>query len=374
MATKSNRARPVPQSTNVSSPVRARNKGKGKEVAYNDDFIEDDEGFGEDMGRGATRVPALNHSLDEDYEEDEDNTFQPIPPRRRQQPNRQGPRELGAPILRDAHHDGAVANEMHDDLVANFLHEAKALDSKLRDRDGIRRAIFSETELREMVLRWTTSVVDVASIPDIDQEKVEKYGVKFADLVLRFKVHYDDVMKTMKHNITPAQHMVAAATLGNDEIDEFGGMDIENRGITDEPMQSDMDEGFEISPHFQPRSPSPVIDPSSEYYHPPNDPTLDPDTWIKEYERLTEASINAAPGRSKEEYERSKRKSETSRNAWKNKSGSGSYRKNDSVSPSHAGPSAGVTKRKSSGSRAPARGRGGNKNGNSPSGIATMPH
>jgi bloom syndrome protein len=365
--------RQVPQSTNVSSPVRAmaRNKGKGKEVAYEDHDMEDEEGYGEEMGRGVTK-PArrtYNPVLNEDTEEDDEDVFEPIPAARNKQHNQHARRELGAAISRDVRYDNTSLSELHESLIEGFMQQAKVLDSELRNRGGIKRAIFSETEYREMAIRWTTSVVRIGNIPGIDQSKVEKYGVKFAALVEHFQGQYQEVMAALGGPVVPDHDMEDSNTVENNEAgedDKVVVFDIEKMDF------SDLD--LETSPHFDPPV---IVEPTSEYYHPPNDPTLDPKAWREEYNRLKEESRQAAPERAEEGYERSKRKSEASRSAWRKKQGGGGYGRRSASAGGSRSASAGVTKRRSQGSRggrAPARGRGAARNSNASNGIATMPH
>jgi bloom syndrome protein len=358
-----------PQSTNVSSPIRAnpRNKGKGNEIDYTDYDMDVEEGYGEEVGRGGTRAPMYQHNtlIGEDDDEDEDEAFEPILPAH----NNQG--SLGAPISRDGRFSGTGVNKRHESLIEAFLLQAKKLDSELRNRDGLRRAIFSDHEYRQMALHFTTTVVKIMNIPGIDQPKVEKYGVKFAALVESYAMQFKD-----GHEVLDPDHLMenVAGLEGNDGGDSDEEPDYDEDPDYDEGP--DFDEALEDPPNFVPVE----IDPGSRYYHPPNDPTLEPEAWAAEYERLREIDRQIQEQRAKDATTRSKRKSDVSRAVYHKKSRFGNERRSASAGASggsRRSASAGVSKRRSRGQRggrAPARGRGATTASDTANGIATMPH
>ncbi|KAK0632374.1 hypothetical protein B0T14DRAFT_597860 [Immersiella caudata] len=347
------KARQAPQSTNVSSPIRAnpQNKRKGKEIAYadDDDDMELDEGYGEEMRRGAT-MDQDDFLIGEDFDEDEGQAFESITPTLHKSQTRRSQGALGRPISRDDHFAGASGNELHESLIEAFLLEAKKLDSELRNRDGIRRAIFSDYEYREMARNFTTTVVGIMNIPGIDQAKVDKYGVKFAALVENYEAQYLE--------------RVQDDGLAGSEGDDGGDEDI-----------SDTDVDLDEPPNFSPVE----IDPTSPFFHPPNDASLVPAEWIKKWDYLREQDKIAQAAKAEESLERSKRKSEASRAAYHKKKRTSTRRSTSagaSVS-SRRSASAGVSKRQprgQRGGRAPARGRGAPSASNVANGIATMPH
>lgn len=181
-APKSSSANTIP-STNVSSPVRESTRNKRKSPA----------------------VPAI----DEDFEDgryddddiDEDDAFNPVPPRHRLPPpkpqnyqSHHNIADLGSPITRDARLQEADINDIHEMMIGHFVEEAKQLDEEIRGSFHIRRAIFNEKELREMAINWTTTVDSMCLIRGIDKSQVDKYGHRFAPLVEKYQANYLSMM------------------------------------------------------------------------------------------------------------------------------------------------------------------------------------
>lgn len=88
----------------------------------------------------------------------------------------------------------AALPEIHRDMVHQFVHEAKKAEEKLRNADSGRKAYFTELNFREMAINWTTSVESMRQIPNIDVEKVNKFGGKFIPLIQRYFKYYNDMM------------------------------------------------------------------------------------------------------------------------------------------------------------------------------------
>jgi len=301
----------------------------------------------------------MDHDMDEGSGSESD-AFAPMPLTRNLQPRQKPPHELGPKISRARPPTHADMQAIHESIIDFFISHAKELDDELRNREGIKHAIFSEREYREMATSWTTSISKMFKIRGIDKTKVEKYGVKFAALVERYHAQFQNTVKANQGGDIADYDMEDLATSDNDDLDYLG-----SQSENDE----DLDENVETSHYFQ--SPPPN-DPESEYFHPPGDPTLVPDAWLAEWNRLAEASKQNEPEINDRRYEQSKRKSEISKNSWKKKQN----RRSTSAGPS--GSSARVSKWKSQGQKqkgtsAPARGRSA-KNAGASSGIATMPH
>lgn len=183
-----------PVSTLVSSPIRraARKTKKGKAVAsYIDDeaIAEDDEPDDFDPSG------AIRDEYEQDgfvvADDDEDDYFEPVAPAPR--PRRQRTLdELGPPISRAP--EEVEIDDIHNDIVAAFLEEAKKLEEDLRNMKGLRRTLFTEAHLQQMAIKWTITVDKMRRIPGINKDNVDRFGVKFIPLVLRFHGMYCEMM------------------------------------------------------------------------------------------------------------------------------------------------------------------------------------
>jgi bloom syndrome protein len=129
-------------------------------------------------------------------EEPEEDAFDPPRSHHRPQPQRrqQTLDELGPPISRDARLDEAGLDEVHQDIVQAFVEAAHEVEENLRNKHGLRRALFTELQYREMAIRWTTTVAQMYTIRGVDKSRVDQYGAKFASLVQQFHTQYREMM------------------------------------------------------------------------------------------------------------------------------------------------------------------------------------
>ncbi|KAI1142832.1 hypothetical protein F5Y05DRAFT_133354 [Hypoxylon sp. FL0543] len=171
-------------STNVSSPVLGRErKRKGKAVAISDDEESDEEysKFSNGYAKDGFVVP----------DDDSDDDFETMAPSRsRARPRR---KELGPPISHDMRMNDADLNSLHDDVVRNFVEEAKGLEEHMRNLKNLRMPIFTEQQLREMAIRWTVSLDEMRSVPGINIDKVDRYGAKLLPLIQRYRARYQEM-------------------------------------------------------------------------------------------------------------------------------------------------------------------------------------
>ncbi|KAL2178842.1 uncharacterized protein P884DRAFT_197235 [Thermothelomyces heterothallicus CBS 202.75] len=183
------RTRRPPPSTNVSSPVSGLSrKRKAKPVIETavdeedeDDFVVSDDTDAE--GAPFAHSPPSRHP----------------PPHRRQQTLD----ELGPPISRGPRLGEAGLDEIHQDIVQAFVERAQSVEEELRNRHGLRRALFTEQQYREMAIRWTTTVAAMYTIRGIDKSRVDQYGAKFATLVQQFLREYREMMGRAPQPSTP---------------------------------------------------------------------------------------------------------------------------------------------------------------------------
>lgn len=123
-----------------------------------------------------------------DYEED---AFEPMPNRRHRREETPGD-DLGPPITIDER----MANlpGIHRDVISQFVEEAKGLEERIRNRNGIRKPFFTEANFREMAINWTLTLDKMMRVPDINLERVKTYGSQFVDLVARYFTNYEEMM------------------------------------------------------------------------------------------------------------------------------------------------------------------------------------
>lgn len=184
-----------PVSTLVSSPIRhaSRKTKKGKAVASY--FDEEAIAEGEEDDDLEPSGPMHANGYEQDGfvvgDEEEDDYFEPVRPAPRQRRQRTLD-ELGPPISRVA--EQAEVDDIHNDIVAAFLEEAKKLEEDLRNMKGLRRVLFTEAQLQQMAIKWTTTVDKMRRIPGINVDHVDRFGVKFIPLVLRFHDMYCEMM------------------------------------------------------------------------------------------------------------------------------------------------------------------------------------
>lgn len=189
----SEKARPQPTSTLFTSPIgpdSRRDKGKGRAETnnYPDEFLDDDS--------------------DDDF-----NPPKIAVPRRTRQPV-----DLGPPITTDDRMD--EINEVHRDVVEEFVREAIRLDDKIRNNNGHKSRYFSDSVYREMAINWTLSIDDMNDIPGIDPDKVARYGKKFIPLIEKCYQGYNAMMDQSIHRDMDPNHQIIDLCDDDDEEEE----------------------------------------------------------------------------------------------------------------------------------------------------------
>lgn len=212
-----------PTSTNVSSPVRATKKRSSKKVLPT--LIADYEEPSSDGPHGPLHANGYerdNFVVSDNVEPEEgEDAFEPVRPSRRGPSSRatrpqhrqttlydtlshtqqsqtlsQHLATLGPPIDARTMQNPRYAqlDEVHQDIVDAFVEEVKVFEEEFRNRNHMRKPIFTETQYREMAIRWTRTLDAMRAIPDINQDKVDRYGAKFIPLVERFWGNYREMM------------------------------------------------------------------------------------------------------------------------------------------------------------------------------------
>lgn len=254
-----------PASTLVSSPVR-RGAGKSKKGKVVANFF-DEEAIAEDEEHNdLDHEPVLHYNGYEQDDfcvpDDEEDYFEPVRKTSIKLRRQRTLEELGPPISGMADDDAMDA--VHGFIVTAFLEEAKNLEEQLRNNKGFRRPLFTETQLRQMAVRWTTTVDQMRRIPGIKAEHVDKFGTKFTLVVKKFHDNYREMMgqgndgamttipgtagpSSARRGAEPQSDIIDLVSDGSDEDDDdyedpgvpskyFGG-----GGGADDPIQSQLE-------------------------------------------------------------------------------------------------------------------------------------
>lgn len=162
--------------------------------------------------------------------DDSDDAFEPV---KKSAPRRtRHAAELGPPITTDNRMD--EINEVHRDVVENFVTEAKKIEEKLITKHGHTRRIFTESDFREMAINWTVSLDDMNEIPGIDRDKVGRYGRHFMLLVQQCYRNYEQMMgQTLDRDMDP-NHQVIDLCDDDDDDDEEDGEEGEDGSEDDD--------------------------------------------------------------------------------------------------------------------------------------------
>ncbi|OAL46027.1 hypothetical protein IQ07DRAFT_590810 [Pyrenochaeta sp. DS3sAY3a] len=171
-------------STNVSSPIRAP-KQQIRQFAYNE-ADEDDDADDFDPPRHAVRsLKSAGPQRTGVSEMD----FAPI---RIAKPSRttKPPQSLGAPITIDQRTAGLT--DFQQDVLRDFMAEAKAMRAGIMSSKGYQQAIFTDTVLREMGIDLPRNRNEMRAIPGIRQEMIDLFGDQFLKLVKNTRAFYGD--------------------------------------------------------------------------------------------------------------------------------------------------------------------------------------
>ncbi|KDN71147.1 putative RecQ family ATP-dependent DNA helicase [Colletotrichum sublineola] len=240
-------SRRLPPSTNVSSPAQVRRtqdkRKKDRSLATIIDSDEEDEMMRQAMEE--QNLPLHSNGYIKDgfvmSDNDSDDGFEPLP-RARKRGNVS--REVGPRIEGDVRLDSL--DELHQDVVHNFVGEAKQLEESLRNAQGLRKPLFSEKSFQEMAIRWTTTLPQMRQIAGIEPEKVDKFGNKFIPLIKRFHSNYKAMISIADEDDNMNE--------GEQDVVDL----ISSDGGDDEAMEDDEEEGEESSKYFN-NGPPPLV-------------------------------------------------------------------------------------------------------------------
>src|SRR5690606_36719032 len=131
---------------------------------------------------------------------------------------------------------------IHQEVVQNFVSEAKRLEEQIRNDASMRRPLFSERDFREMAIHWTTTVDEMRGIRGIDQARVDKFGTRFVRLVRGFHEQYSSMMGEMDGDDSAPLAAAAGPGAGQQDIvdlissddDGFDDLDLDDGGAFDD--------------------------------------------------------------------------------------------------------------------------------------------
>ena len=191
------KVRRPPPSTNVSSPVRRRKKARVSQFIDDeatDDGDDDDSAEEANGPLHANGYEKDNFVVSDGRDDDEEEHFNPVRYLPRQRQRQRTLDELGPPISRDTTLAEANIVDIHEDLIDVFMPQAKELEENIRNAKGLRRNLFTEQHLRQMIIKWTTTVGKMRQIPGINIDSVDRYGARFVPLIKRYQTQYKEIM------------------------------------------------------------------------------------------------------------------------------------------------------------------------------------
>ncbi|KAI2886947.1 hypothetical protein CBS147343_3097 [Aspergillus niger] len=200
-----------PQSTNVSSPVQAANQRRLSRFRYQG-------------GAGDT--------TDDDADSD---GFERV--RIAGKPAQERRRTPGPPITQDRRFE--QLDPLHKAVAEDFMVYAKNYCQDLVMQKGLRNQPFTDSVLREMVIVFPKDMAELATIPGIDPDKVNRYGGQILKLVRDTQRRYAELKKEQDDADgvvpDPNHHNVINLTSTEDEFSD-GGI------FTDHPSTFNVDE------------------------------------------------------------------------------------------------------------------------------------
>ncbi|KAJ6128966.1 hypothetical protein N7471_010183 [Penicillium samsonianum] len=230
-----------PQSTMVSSPVQAAQDRRLDRYQY-------------------TGAPAAHPSVDEDSD-----GFEPI--RTTGKPRRANTHEMGPPITSDQKLDRL--DHMHRVVVEDFQEHAKIMLQDLVVKKGLRCQPFSDQVLRDMGISFPKNLTELSAIPDIDQDKVKRYGRQILGLVDNAKRRYLEMTQEAETSGVipdPNHHNVINLSSSDEYSDDDLFMDEASAFNLDNPVSTAPSNAAEnITSRYFPPAASPGYDSGDDW-------------------------------------------------------------------------------------------------------------
>lgn len=205
-----------PQSTNVSSPVngtRRRNKQKPARVVHSVSDDEEDNCDTHSSDDGFI-VP------DDVFDDDDEFGMGPIREGTRSITRGNLAPRIGPPITNDTRVDEADLNDIHRALLDEFVTEAKKVQADILISKDLRNTLFTDLQLREMAIKWTTSTREMSAIPGINQDNVRKHGSRLIALVKTYFAHYEDMMSEQNDDRDIDQNHQNVIDISDDDLED----------------------------------------------------------------------------------------------------------------------------------------------------------
>ncbi|OJD15451.1 hypothetical protein AJ78_04292 [Emergomyces pasteurianus Ep9510] len=163
-----------PQSTNVSSPIQESLRRRN-------------------LGRGYTG----QDTLEED--DDESDGFEPI--RDAELQGRSLGNDLGPPIT----DDGTLSrlDPLQNIMIDEFMFYAKDTCHEIMMKKSLRDQPFPDAILREMAINLPRDKNQLLKIPNIDPDRVDRYGTQFLRLIRRAEDRYQELLAERYRNGSP---------------------------------------------------------------------------------------------------------------------------------------------------------------------------
>ncbi|KAL2809662.1 hypothetical protein BJX63DRAFT_345896 [Aspergillus granulosus] len=224
----------LPQSTNVSSPVQAANR----------------------------RPSARNRRRAEiDSDTDSNDGFEPVRDYNQERDRKSLP---GPPITQDHRFD--QLDPLHKAVAEDFMVYAKSYCQNLVLEKGLRNQPFTDTILREMVMVFPKDKTEMLQIPNIDEDKVRRYGDKVLKLLRDTQRRYSELKKDRDDvdGIVPDPNHHNVVNISSDEY-EFSDFD----DVMEQASALQRDEGVVTSQYF-PMNQQTLGDSDDEYHPSPS--------------------------------------------------------------------------------------------------------
>jgi bloom syndrome protein len=113
----------------------------------------------------------------------------------------------------------ANLSDAHRSVIDHLIHEAKVLDEKIRNDKGLKQAIFTELQLRQMAIQLPDSLDDLLALRGVNKAKVVAHGARFLPLIRRYQQTINDMMGNSNDRDIDANHRIVV-DLMSDEPDE----------------------------------------------------------------------------------------------------------------------------------------------------------